>query len=57
MAHQSMSLIHTFENDNKAFWALTIHFMQKQIDYDYSIKFNCINFVDNACLETYCEFQ
>ena len=37
MAHHSTSLMHTFENDNKAFKALTIHFVQKQIDYDYSI--------------------
>ena len=40
MAHQSTSLIDTFENDNKHFKRLnlTIHFVQKQIDYDYSIN-------------------
>ena len=38
MTHQSMSVIDTFENDNEAFLkALTIHFVQKQIDYDYSL--------------------
>ena len=31
-AHQSTSLMNTFENDNEAFKALTIHFVQKQID-------------------------
>ena len=36
-AHQSTSLMNTFENDNEAFKALTIQFVQNQIDYDYSI--------------------
>ena len=31
-AHQSTSLMAAFENDNEAFKALTIHFVQKQID-------------------------
>ena len=30
----------TFENDNEAFKALIIDFMQEQIDYDYSINKN-----------------
>ena len=34
MAHQSMSLLDTFENDNEAFKVLTTHFVQKEIDYD-----------------------
>ena len=38
MTHQRTSLMHTFENDNKAFKASTIHFVQKQMDYDYSIN-------------------
>ena len=40
MARQSTSLIDTFENDNEAFEveALTIHYVQKQIDYHYSIN-------------------
>ena len=38
MARQSMILMDTFEKDNEVFYeALTIHFVQKQIDYDYSI--------------------
>ena len=37
MTHQSTSLMNAFENDNEAFKALTIHFVQKQIDYDCSI--------------------
>ena len=37
MACQSTSLMYTLENDNEAFKkALTVHFVQKQIDYDYS---------------------
>ena len=33
-----MSLMDTFENDNEAFQkAFAMHFVQKQIDYDYSI--------------------
>ena len=32
-----MSLMDTFENDNEAFKALIIHFVQNQIDYDCSI--------------------
>ena len=31
-AHQSTSLMNTFENDNEAFKALTIQFVQNQID-------------------------
>ena len=31
MAHQSMSLMDTFENDNETFKALTVHFVQKEI--------------------------
>ena len=39
MARQSTSLMGTFENYNEAFSkALTIHFVQKQIDYDDSIN-------------------
>ena len=38
MAHQSTSLMGTFENDNEAFEALAIHLVQKQVDYDYSIN-------------------
>ena len=39
MACQSMSLMDTLEIDNEAFQkAFTIHFEQKQIDYDYSIN-------------------
>ena len=38
MAHQSMIIMDTFENDTEAFQkALAIHFVQKQIDYDYCI--------------------
>ena len=37
MAHKSMSLMDTFEND-EAFKALIVHFVQKEIDYDYSIN-------------------
>ena len=29
----------TFENDNEAFKALSIHFVQKQFDYDYCISY------------------
>ena len=36
MAQQSTSLMYTFENENEAFRALTVHFVQKEIDYDYS---------------------
>ena len=39
MAHQSTSLMYTFENNNKAFKAFTAHFVQKEIDFDDSI--NC----------------
>ena len=35
MVQQSTTLIDTFEIDNEAF----IHFVQKQIDYDYSINY------------------
>ena len=39
MARKSMSLMDTLENDNEAFQKpLTIHFVQKQIDCDYSIN-------------------
>ena len=31
-AHQSTSLMAAFENDNEAFKALTVHFVQKQTD-------------------------
>ena len=54
MARQSTSLMDTFEIDNEV---LTINFVQKQIDYDYSINKNAGNFVGNACLETNNEFQ
>ena len=37
MTHQSTSLLDTYENDNETFKALTIHFVQDQIDYDCSI--------------------
>ena len=59
MAPQSTSLMAAFENDNDAFKALTRHFVQKQIDCDFyqlECKYNCLNFADNACLETNCEF-
>ena len=39
MARQSGSNIKdAFENDKEVFKALTIHFVQKKIDYDYSIN-------------------
>ena len=38
MAQQGTSLMDTFENDNEAFRALAIHFVQKQFDYDYCIS-------------------
>ena len=41
MAQRGTSLMDTFENDNEAFRAFTMHFVQKQFDYDYWI--NCKN--------------
>ena len=38
MVHQSTSLTITFQNDNEAFKALTIHLVEKEIDYDCSIN-------------------
>ena len=35
---QSMSLMDTFEINNAPFKALTIHLVQKEIHYDYSIS-------------------
>ena len=53
-----------FENDNEAFKALAMHFVQKEIDYVFhqlectiQSKSNCLNFLDDACLETNCELQ
>ena len=31
------------KNDNEAFKALTVQFVQKEFDYDYSINYYCIN--------------
>ena len=43
MMHQSTSLMDTFENDNEAFLKdLTVQFVQKEIDYDYSINYNVL---------------
>ena len=42
MAHQNTSLMNTFENDNEAFKAFTLHFVLNEIDYDYSISYNVL---------------
>ena len=42
MALQSTSLMDTFENSNEAFKALTVSFVQKEVDYDYSINQNVL---------------
>ena len=36
------SLVDTFENNNEAFKALTVGFIQKEIDYYYSINWNVL---------------
>ena len=46
-----MSLTNTYENDNEAFKAFTIHFVQKQIDYDYSINvMNVMNVMNESLI-------
>ena len=53
-----MNLVDTFGINNEASKALNVHFVQKEIDYDYSISWNVLfNFLDNASLETNREFQ
>ena len=42
MAHQSTKVMNASENDNEAFKSLTVHFVQKEIDYDYSIIKNVL---------------
>ena len=38
MAHQSATLMDTFKNDNEAFEALTIHFLQEKVDSFHQLQ-------------------